>query len=75
MEIKTLILLALWNSFPVITAKSFLRKAPQMCPIEQGNLLDVQLFVKGGNECFNLCEKKDDCNYFRYFWDFLKVLV
>lgn len=46
-------------------ARTLLRSAPQMCPIDQGNLLDVQLFVKGGNECFNLCEKKEDCNFFR----------
>jgi len=46
-------------------ARSLLKSAPQLCPIDLGNLLDVQLFVSSANQCFDSCEKKEDCNYYR----------
>ena len=49
-------------------ARSLLRDAPQLCPIDQGNLLDVQLFVQSANQCFDSCEKKEDCNFYRQAW-------
>ena len=56
--------------FAILTASSangrtILRSAPQMCPIEDGNLLEVKLFVKDGNLCYDMCEKNRDCQFFR----------
>ena len=44
----------------------FLRSAPQMCPIDDGNLVDVKLFIAGDQECFRLCERAPECSFFRY---------
>ena len=44
----------------------FLRSAPQMCPIDDGNLVDVKLFIASDQECFRLCERASDCSFFRY---------
>ena len=44
----------------------FLRSAPQMCPIDDGNLVDVKLFIASDQECFRLCERAPDCSFFRY---------
>ena len=44
---------------------NLLRNAPQMCPIDDGNLIRISLFVKDSNECFEACERKEDCKYFR----------
>lgn len=46
-------------------SRSLLRSAPQMCPIDDGNLLEVKLFVKDGNKCYTLCELNAECQYFR----------
>ena len=51
--------------FGVGFGRSLLRSAPQMCPIDDGNLLEVKLFVKDGNKCYTLCELNADCQYFR----------
>ena len=44
----------------------FLRSAPQMCPIDDGNLVDVKLFIASDQECFRLCERAPECSFFRY---------
>ena len=46
----------------------FLRSAPQMCPIDDGNLVDVKLFIAGEQECFRLCERTPGCSFFRWEW-------
>ena len=43
----------------------FLRSAPQMCPIDDGNLVDVKLFIAGEQDCFRLCERTPGCSFFR----------
>ena len=49
-----------------VDARSILRSAPQMCPIEDGNLLEVKLFVRDGNSCYDACERNPECQFFRY---------
>ena len=46
-------------------SRSLLRSAPQMCPIDEENLIEVKLFVKDGNQCYNYCENNELCEYFR----------
>lgn len=48
-----------------VTGRNLMENAPQMCPIEHNNLIDVQLFVSDEEECFKLCEKSDKCKFFR----------
>ena len=52
----------------------FLRSAPQMCPIDDGNLVDVKLFIASDQECFRLCERAPDCSFFRYEPGILTVI-
>ena len=49
----------------VADGRTLLRSAPQMCPIDNDNLLEVKLFVTDGNQCYNLCEENPDCEFFR----------
>ena len=39
--------------------------APQQCPIDNGNLIGIKLFVRSSQTCFNACELKEGCKYFR----------
>ena len=49
-----------------IQARSnLLLSAPEMCPIDDGNLIGILLFIEDSNACFEACERKDDCKYFR----------
>ncbi|TRY74923.1 hypothetical protein TCAL_07513 [Tigriopus californicus] len=50
-----------------VTGRNLMENAPQMCPIEHNNLIDVQLFVSDEEECFKLCEKSDKCKFFRFY--------
>ena len=50
----------------VADGRTLLRSAPQMCPIDNDNLLEVKLFVADGNQCYNLCEENPDCEFFRW---------
>jgi len=38
-----------------------------MCPIDEENLIEVKLFVKDGNQCYNYCENNELCEYFRFY--------
>ena len=49
----------------IVDSRSLLRSAPQMCPIDEENLIEVKLFVKDGNQCYNYCENNIECEYFR----------
>ncbi|CAB4067408.1 unnamed protein product [Lepeophtheirus salmonis] len=44
-----------------------LKSAPQLCPIEDGNLIGVELFVEDEEECFKFCENSKECLFFRFF--------
>ena len=50
-----------------------LLSAPQMCPIDDGNVMGILLFIKNSNSCFEACERKEDCRYFRYEFNISKV--
>ena len=50
----------------VIESRSnLLLSAPDMCPIDDGNLIGILLFIEDSNACFEACERKEDCKYFR----------
>ena len=50
----------------VIECRSnLLLSAPDMCPIDDGNLIGILLFIEDSNACFEACERKEDCKYFR----------
>ena len=46
-------------------ARTFFRKAPMMCPIEDGNLIKVELFVSTDQECAAMCEMNEMCKFYR----------
>jgi len=41
--------------------------APQRCPLQNGNLLDVDLFVASDMDCMMKCEKHEKC-FFYFFY-------
>lgn len=41
--------------------------APQRCPLQNGNLLDVDLFVEDDSSCMMKCEKHEKC-FFYFFY-------
>ncbi len=64
MIITTLLIIACGPR--IIEARAnFLRSAPQICPIVDGNLIGIRMFIRDSNECFEACERKEDCKYFR----------
>ena len=44
---------------------NLLLSAPEMCPIADGNVIGILLFIEDSNTCFEACERKDGCKYFR----------
>merc|ERR1719186_858842 len=42
-------------------------KAPQLCPLQDGNLLDVDLFVSTEAECKEQCTDHENC-FFYFFY-------
>ena len=41
--------------------------APQKCPVQNGNLLDVDLFVESDKECAQKCQENEKC-FFYFFY-------
>ena len=52
---------------PMLTEgrSNLLLSAPEMCPIADGNVIGILLFIEDSNSCFEACERKEDCKYFR----------
>lgn len=44
-----------------------LRKAPEECPLQNGNLLDTILFVQSSEECEEMCSNSEKCLFFYYY--------
>jgi len=44
---------------------NLLLSAPEMCPIADGNVIGILLFIEDSNSCFEACERKESCKYFR----------
>ena len=41
--------------------------APEKCPLQNGNLIDVDLFVESDAECRRKCEAKEECFYYFFY--------
>ena len=41
--------------------------APQKCPVQNGNLLDIDLFVDSDQECAGKCQRNEKC-FFYFFY-------
>ena len=41
--------------------------APEKCPLQNGNLIDVDLFVESDVECRRKCEAKEECFYYFFY--------
>ena len=63
--IITTLLIITWGPKLIDARANLLRSAPQICPIDDGNLIGIRMFIRDSNECFEACERKEDCKYFR----------
>ena len=61
-------LLALISSSlgPVLTSP-VVRQAPMECPLTDGNLRTVKLFIKDKESCSLLCEKDPRCHFYKFY--------
>ena len=50
-----------------IMALPQLRTAPQRCPLKNGNLLDVVLFVDNEERCKMRCQTEEKCVFYFYY--------
>ena len=50
-----------------LTEAASIGTAPQKCPVQNGNLLDVDLFVESDRECAKKCEANEKC-FFYFFY-------
>ena len=41
--------------------------APEKCPLQNGNLIDVDLFVESDAECRMKCEQHEKCFYYFFY--------
>ena len=41
--------------------------APEKCPLQNGNLIDVDLFVESDAECRRKCEASEECFYYFFY--------
>ena len=41
--------------------------APDKCPMQNGNMIDVDLFVESDAECRRKCEQHEDCFYYFFY--------
>ena len=44
-----------------------LRTAPQRCPLNNGNLLDVVLFVENEEQCKQKCRTEEKCIFYFFY--------
>eukprot|EP00095_Tigriopus_kingsejongensis_P005001 snap_masked-scaffold139_size317827-processed-gene-0.5 protein:Tk05001 transcript:snap_masked-scaffold139_size317827-processed-gene-0.5-mRNA-1 annotation:"kelch domain-containing protein" len=51
----------------LVEALPRLRKAPEECPLQNGNLLDTILFVQDSAECEDKCSNHEECLFFYYY--------
>ena len=45
----------------------FPRSAPEECPLNDGNLLTVKLFIKNVDMCLQFCQANQMCNYYKFY--------
>ena len=45
----------------------FPRSAPEECPLNDGNLLTVKLFIKNVDMCLQFCQADQMCNYYKFY--------
>ena len=43
------------------------RSAPQECPLTDGNLITVKLFISDGGGCSRLCQDDPSCNFYKFY--------
>ena len=51
-----------------------LRTAPQRCPLNNGNLLDVVLFVENEEQCKQKCRTEEKCIFY-FFYEGISFIV
>ena len=50
-----------------IMALPQMKTAPQRCPVKNGNLLDVVLFVESEEMCKMRCQTEEKCIFYFYY--------
>ena len=48
-------------------ALPMMRTAPEECPLQDNNVLDVHLFVTSEDDCKQLCQDDEECVFYHYY--------
>jgi len=62
--LSTIILYSLLNT---VSASPIVRTAPQECPLTDGNLLTVKLFIKDASTCSKMCQDDPRCHFYKFY--------
>ena len=52
---------------PVLSKGAAIVEAPQRCPLQEVNLMDVDLFVDTEEECVDICARHDNCFFYNFY--------
>jgi len=50
-----------------VSSGPLVRSAPEECPLNDGNLLTVKLFIKDVDMCLQFCQSDPMCNYYQFY--------
>ena len=55
------------SAFRVTLTSPVVSQAPMECPLTDGNLRTVKLFIKDKESCSLLCEKDPQCHFYKFY--------
>ena len=55
------------SALKLVLTSPLVRQAPMECPLTDGNLRTVKLFIKDKESCSELCSEDQECNFYKFY--------
>ena len=55
------------SALSLVLTSPLVRQAPMECPLTDGNLRTVKLFIKDKESCSELCSEDPHCNFYKFY--------
>ena len=62
-----ILVLVFTSALSLVLTSPLVRQAPMECPLTDGNLRTVKLFIKDKESCSELCSKDPQCNFYKFY--------
>ena len=62
-----ILVLIFTSALTLVLTSPLVRQAPMECPLTDGNLRTVKLFIKDKESCSELCSEDPQCNFYKFY--------